>query len=120
MGGKFYGPIGYAETVETIPGVWIEEITERKYSGDVIRNISRTRDGENLNVNLVVDNRLSIVADPFAYANFYAMRYVEWMGAKWQITSVDVQRPRLILSLGPVYNEQKTGEISNEPTTRTT
>ncbi len=104
--GKFYGEIGYAETVETTPGVWREYITERNYFGDVIRNISKMRDGQNLNDNLVIDNQLSIVADPFAYEKFHAMRYVKWMGALWKITNVEVRRPRLILTIGGVYNEQ--------------
>jgi hypothetical protein len=102
---KFYGVIGYAETAETAPGVWREQITERPYFGDVIRNASKARDGENLNDNLVLDNQLSVVADPFACEKFHAMRYVKWMGALWKILSVEVQRPRLILTIGGVYNE---------------
>jgi hypothetical protein len=101
---KFYGPIGYGEQVETSPGVWNETIVERNYSGDVIETTSRMRDGENLNDDLTIDNRLSIVADPFAYEKFHAMRYIKWMGALWKITSVKVQRPRLVLTIGGVYN----------------
>lgn len=104
--GKFYGEIGYAETVETAPGVWQERITKRQYSGDVVRNTSKMREGENLNDNLVLDNKLSIVADPFAYEKFHSMRYIKWMGALWKIVSIEVQRPRLILTIGGVYNEQ--------------
>jgi len=104
--GKFYGEIGYAQTVETSPGVWTEQIVKKNYYGDVLKFASRTGDGQNLNDNISVDNRLSIVADPFAYENFSTMRYVEWMGALWKITSVDVQSPRLILTIGGVYNEQ--------------
>lgn len=106
--GKFYGAIGYAQTVETAPGVWQEEIVERKYCGDVIKAMSRTRDGENLNDNFIVDNRLSIVADPFAYEHFNTMRYIIWMGSKWKIASVETQRPRLIFTVGGVYNDQQT------------
>lgn len=102
--GKFFGAIGYYSQAETVPGVWIEVITEREYSGDVLKNVSRTQSGENLNDNLTVDNRLSIIADAFAYENFYLMRYIKWMGALWKITIVDVQRPRLILTIGGVYN----------------
>ncbi len=101
---KFYGVIGYAETVETTPGVWTEVITERNYSGDVIKNTKRWQAGENLNDNLMINNTISIVADPFAYQNFYAIRYINWMGALWKISNVEVQRPRLILSIGGVYN----------------
>ena len=104
--GKFCGVIGFAETIEKVPGVWREKITTRKYSGDVIRNVSKVREGEGLNDNLTLDNKISIVADPFAYKNFSTMRYIQWMGALWKITSVEVQRPRLILTIGGVYNEQ--------------
>lgn len=104
---KFYGPIGYATQAETVPGVWSEVITEREYAGDVIKNMSRIQGSENLNDNLTVDNRLSILADSFAYANFYSMRYVEWMGTLWKIKSVDVQRPRLLLTIGGVYNGKR-------------
>lgn len=106
--GRFYGIIGYAEQIQTSPGVWEELITERTYSGDVIKNMSRMKDGDNLNDNLAIDNRFSIVADPYAYAKFHTMRYIRWMGSLWKINSVDVQRPRLILTIGGVYNAQQT------------
>lgn len=101
---KFYGAIGYAETIEKTPGVWEEQITERNYSGDVIKNTRRWQAGENLNDDLIINNIFSIVADPFAYQNFFAMRYISWMGALWKITNVEVQRPRLILTIGGIYN----------------
>ena len=101
---RFYGAIGYAETTETAPGVWTEGITERNYSGDVIRNTRRWQSGENLNDNLTIDNVFSIVSDPYADQNFHNMRYITWMGASWKITSVEVQRPRLLLTVGGVYN----------------
>ena len=101
---KFYGVIGYAVTSETAPGVWTETITERNYYGDVIRNTRRLEGGENLNDNVTVNNTISIVADPFAYSHFHTMRYVTWMGASWKIINVEVQRPRLLLTIGGVYN----------------
>jgi hypothetical protein len=101
---KFYGVVGYAQTVETAPGVWTESITERNYSGDVIRISRSWQAGENLNDDLTINNQISIVADPFAYQNFHAMRYITWMGANWKISKIDVQRPRLILTIGGVYN----------------
>ena len=101
---KFFGKIGYAETVETTPGVWEEKITEREYFGDLIRNTRSLQSGEQLNDNINISNEISIVADPFAYKNFHSMRYVEFMNAKWKISSVDVQYPRLILSVGGLYN----------------
>lgn len=101
---KFFGKIGYAETVETTPGVWEEKITEREYFGDLIRNTRSLQSGEQLNDNINISNEISIVADPFAYENFHSMRYVEFMNAKWKVSSVEVQYPRLILSVGGLYN----------------
>ncbi len=103
---KFYGVIGYSETVETEPGVWEDRITERSYQGDLIRNTRRLQSSGGINDDVNISNEISILADPFAYQNFHAMRYVEFMGAKWKISNVEVQYPRLILSLGGVYNGQ--------------
>lgn len=105
---KFYGKIGFAEMAESAPGVWVENITEREYYGDVNRNIRRLQTGMGLNDDISVSNEISIVADPYANENFHSMRYVRYMGAKWKISSVDVQYPRLILTLGGEYNEQTT------------
>lgn len=105
---KFYGPVGYAETVEIRPGVWDERITVRNYSGDLVRNTSRwSTSSDSTNDDLNINNQISIVADPFAYQKFHAMKYVEYLGVKWKITSVEVQRPRLILTIGGVYNDQQ-------------
>ena len=102
---KFYGEIGFVfDQVENVPGVFKDSIVKRNYAGDVLRNVSKMQNGENLNDNLTIDNKLSIVADPFANENFYAMRFVNWMGAFWKISSVEVQRPRLILTVAGVYN----------------
>lgn len=101
---KYYGKIGYAETVETNPGVWTEQITERSYYGDMIRNTRRLQSAEQVNDNINITNDLSIIADPYAINNFHTMRYAEFMGAKWKISNVEVQYPRLILTLGGLYN----------------
>lgn len=103
---KFFGKIGYAVPADTNPGVWSEEITEREYFGDLIRNTRRLQTSDKLNDDINISNEISIVADPFAYQNFHSMRYVEFMGSKWKISNVEVQYPRLILTVGGVYNEQ--------------
>lgn len=104
---KFYGVIGYAVTKETAPGVWTEEIAEQSYYGDLTRNMRRLQDSGDLNDDINVANEISIVADPYANANFHSMRYVAFMGAKWKISKVEVQYPRLILTLGGVYNSKQ-------------
>ena len=101
---KFYGAIGYTVTEETKPGVWMDKITERMYFGDLVRNTRRLQSSDKLNDDINVANEISIIADPFANENFHSMKYVEFMGAKWKITNVEVQYPRLILTVGGVYN----------------
>ena len=101
---KFYGNVGFAETVETEPSVWEEKIIERPYFGDVLRRSRRLESSGNVNSNVNVTNEISIVADPYANQNLFAMRYVEFMGTKWEISNVDVQYPRLVLTIGGVYN----------------
>ena len=101
---KYYGAIGYVERVEKTPGVWKEQITERMYSGDLLRNTSRFQSSDKLNDDINISNDISIIADPYARDNFHSMRYVEFMGAKWKISNVEVQYPRLRLTLGGEYN----------------
>lgn len=108
---KFYGVIGFAESTNNTPGVWTDHITERVYSGDLIRSTRRFESSETLNDDMNISNDVSILADPFAQQNFHAIKYVKFMGAdgkmqdvKWKITSVDIQPPRLILVVGGLYN----------------
>lgn len=103
---KFYGVVGYAETIQTEPDsdVCIDTITERTYKGDITRNTRRLEKGEGINDNLNVSNTISIVADAYAYQHFAYIKYVTWMGARWKVTNVEVQHPRLILTIGGVYN----------------
>ena len=106
---KFYGTIGYAtaqhEGHGEYEGVVIDaDIVERTYIGDVTRNTRRFENGSDLNDNLQINNQISIVADAYSYEHFFAMKYVRWMGSLWKITNVEVQRPRLILTIGGLYN----------------
>lgn len=102
---RYYGKIGYAESVETRSGVWTDKITERNYNGNAIHNTNRwSTSSESTNDDLSVNTQLSVIADPYAYQNFHLIKYAEFMGVKWKVNSVEVQRPRLILTLGGVYN----------------
>lgn len=101
---KFYGVVGYANTTETSPGIWEEQIVEKTHYGDILKTNKRSQQVETLNKDILTNTSISIIADAYATENFFSIRYVEWMGAKWDVTSVDVQRPRLILALGGLYN----------------
>ena len=102
---KWFGKIGYSETVETTPGVWTPRDTVKEYFGDVIRNNTRwSGNSESTNDNLTVNSQISIVSDPFAIEKFYSMKWIEFMGTKWEISSVEPQFPRLLITLGGVWN----------------
>lgn len=106
--GKFYGKIGFLRTVEEPEesSIWVEKLEEREYYGDIVRDSRRWASADKLNDDLTISNQFSVIADAFAYENFGAMKYVEFLGVKWKVTDVEVQYPRLIISVGGVYNVQ--------------
>ena len=101
---KYYGGIGYADTIETEPGIWESGIVEREAFGDLLSNYRSLENSGDINDNINIANKISIVADPYASKNFHSMQYATYMGAKWKIKNVEVNYPRLILTLGGVYN----------------
>lgn len=102
---KFYGKIGYGISTETKPGVWDNVITEKSYYGDVSKLSRRFDSSDKVIDDITISNEISILADPFAYENFHNIQYVEYMGAKWKVSKVEVRFPRLILITGGLYNE---------------
>lgn len=104
---RWYGKVGYIITTETSPGVWTPEPVERDYQGDYTRNHSRWNFSQNVNEDITLQSEISLVCDPYALQNFRHIRYVTYMGSKWKVTSVDVQYPRLVLSIGGVYNGEQ-------------
>ena len=105
---RFSGVVGYAISTETSPGVFTDAITEKTYYGDILRNSRRWSTEQQANDNLLITNRISIVGDDFAHANWSFMKFVRYGGVSWEISNVDIERPRLILTLGSVYNEPTT------------
>ena len=101
---RWFGNVGYIETVETDPGIWEEQETVRSYYGDLIRNTGKFQVSGEVNDDRDVAVQLSIMADAYAEDHFSSMRYVEMWGEKWKVTSVEPNRPRLILQIGGVYN----------------
>ena len=102
---RYHGYVGYAIDVEAYPGVWEEQISEHEYFGDVIKNRMNIQQNGNVNAKITISNSISIIGDTFAYEHVYAMRYVTYLNKKWTITNIDIQRPRLILTIGGLYNE---------------
>jgi len=101
---KFYGAIGYGKTEEVSPGVWKNHITERNVYGELIKNIRRSDNSNKVNDNIVISNQLTFLADPYAQDNFHCIKYVKFMGTSWRVVSVEVDYPRLTLTLGGEFN----------------
>lgn len=101
---KYYGKIGYEIVKEVEPSVYLPIIEERAYQGDVLEIRSRRSNGEGINDNLTISNKISILADPWAYQHFPQIAYVTWHGVKWKVSDISVEYPRLVLSIGEVYN----------------
>ena len=102
---KFYGLIGFSYTEETKPGVWEEVSVERNYYGELTRSSRLTQPSQGINDDFNIANELSIISDAYANEHIFAIKYAKFMGAKWKINKVEVQFPRLILSIGGVYND---------------
>lgn len=105
---KYYGKIGFGSQVEVAPGVWKDRIKERSVYGDILQNYVRNENSQNLNENLNISNRFSIVSDTYVLENLNSIKYLTYLGVKWKVSSIDVQYPRLILTVGGVYNVDKT------------
>ena len=101
---KFKGAIGYVSQVETAPGVWEDLATEKNYRGDVVLSQQCWQSSEQLNDDLNLDNSISIVADNYAYVNLGYIKYIVWHGQKWKVQSLAINRPRIVLQIGGLYN----------------
>lgn len=107
---KFYGAIGYARPVESSPGVWIDTVIEKNYRGDIILDQRRLQPSDNLNDNINIDNSISILADTYAYENIGFMKYIIWNKVAWKIQSFIINRPRIVIQIGGVYNGERPTE----------
>lgn len=113
---KFYGLVGYATTVEKLEeldgelvgtGIWETKIVERGYSCEEIKSINKWFTGTGTNDNFDVSNQVSILADPYAYENCRYIRYLKYMGECWKVNAIEPQRPRLILTIGGIWNGEQ-------------
>lgn len=103
---RFRGEIGFGATKEDPPdsGNWVEDLTERLYQGDVIQMTRQNQQGDQVNDEIVLSASIAIVSDPYVVQHVSNIKYVRWEGVAWSVTSVQIRSPRLILSLGSVYN----------------
>lgn len=104
---KFCGNIGFMTNVEVEPGIWDLQIEEHKYYGDITRNMTSSQNTtDKIHDSISLNNIIEIVADPYANNNFQNIKYIVFNGIKWEVLSAEVKFPRILLSIGGIYNEQ--------------
>lgn len=101
---KWSGKIGFSTSVEVEPGYWEEQIIEKQYTGDVITHSVKRQNSEGVNQNINISSSISIIANPFANKHCSEMTYITYMGARWKITDITPEFPRLKLTIGDLYN----------------
>ena len=112
---RYYGKVGFTLGSQEIrPGVYKELITERYYKGDVMKRRQNWENGTSINDNFKIANQISILADEYAEMNLYAIKYAEWMGTKWKVSSIEVERPRMIITLGGPWTEESSNKENGE------
>ena len=92
---KFAGLVGYVTQEETAPGVWSPVEQTRMMKGDFYMESSRHQNGDKVNKDIALNHRVSLVGDAYAFANYYAIRWIEIKGVKWEVTSIEVKRPQI-------------------------
>lgn len=118
---KFYGNIGYAIPHTDDYGVTTDTITERLAFGDIVKVTNNVVGAQQVEDNIRLNNEFRIVMDAFITENFQYIKYIEWNGAMWKVSSatVDPDRPRIIIYVGDVYNGPR-GDGSYGPQKATT
>lgn len=101
---KFNGLVGYVTQSETSPGVWSSVENSIMMKGDIIRQSSNSQNDDKVNSGIALSHRVSLVGDAYSFGNYYDIRWVDIKGKKWEVSSIEIQRPRLIVTLGGVWN----------------
>lgn len=102
---RFHGKVGFLiSTDDQTTGIAEEQVVEKTFFGTVQEHSRRWQSSDMVTDDLQLGNRIAITADDFAYKHASAICYCEWMGQLWKVTGVQIRRPRIILTLGGVYN----------------
>lgn len=110
---KFDGTVGFwREDVEVKPGLFKSLIQERPYVGDVLKDRRSFKISEYQNNDFTISNQISILADLYLQTYWTSIKYVKWKGVKWSVSHVNVEYPRITLTLGGVYNGTETTSVT--------
>lgn len=101
---KYAGLVGYVTQEESVPGVWSPVDKAVMTKGDIIRQSSSVQNDDKVNSDVTLNHRVSLIGDAYAFNNYFNLKWIEIGGRKLEVTSVELQRPRLIVTVGGLYN----------------
>lgn len=101
---KFAGLVGYVTQEESVPGVWSPVENPKMMKGDIIRQSSTNQNGDKVNSDVSLNHRVSLLGDAYAFNNYYSLKWIQLNGRKWEISSVELQRPRIVVTVGGLWN----------------
>lgn len=107
---KFTGLVGFITQEESIPGVWSPIENSKKMRGDLISssatngNGSRIADSGKVNDDVSLNHRVSLLGDYYTFNNYLNIKWIQIGGRKLEVSSIELQRPRVILTVGGLWN----------------
>lgn len=103
---KWYGKIAFKEYEDVERGLTEPKIVAYPYFGEILELSWKELQANKINADLQVSNKISVVADQNLQTNFHQIAYITFGGAKWTVSNVTVNYPRITLSLGSLYLEE--------------
>ena len=97
--------LGFSYTRDDGHGVWKQVNTEKVYKAEITSHkwyLNREKDTPN--VSYKTGESFSVLMDSFLQENLGYITYVVLNGVKWDISSIDVQRPRVHITPGGMYH----------------
>lgn len=101
---KYVGRIGIGHTVDKGYGVYEMVMEEHDIFGDFLQVPKSQLIAAGVNDDITISNRISIFQNSFVMNNLHDIKYLTYGGAKWKVSSVELNYPRIILTTGGLYN----------------
>lgn len=101
---RYSGKLGIAQQTEVRPGVWEETITERDVLGTVKQRTEVLEQGDNILPRYSTTTSISVLSRGLGPMDNSMLRYVTWLGKRWQIASTVTDYPHLTFFIREEYH----------------